>query len=380
MPKTEEQFRMKILHLSAVQNWGGGEKQIENLCSYFQENFPEVKNLIFCSRNGWFHQRLLKTGLNFTTAPQKIKSDPRFVFKLLAYCKRENPDLIHIHDPTALMLAIMADKLGTLPPFVLSKKTSYPIKSRPRTLFKYNYPKIKSILCVSEATRRVAESSIKNPEKLKRVYHGMNIWGQEKLKPRFCLREKLEISSEKKIIGNIANHIRPKDLETLVKTADFLINSAGRNDVHFVQIGHFSGKTPSLKSLIGKYNLESNFSFINFQEDASAFIPQFDISILSSSSEGLPQFIFESFYYKVPVISTSVGGIPEIIGHAKNGLLAEAYDAKKLSENLLFLMDNAAMIPKFTEISYDKLMENFTSEKMAKNTLNEYKKILDERP
>lgn len=371
---------MKILHLSAVQNWGGGEKQIENLSIYFQENLPEVKNLIFCSRNGWFHKRLLKTNLEFTTAPQKIKSDPRFVFKLIAFCKVEKPDLIHIHDPTALMLAIMADKLHKLPPFILSKKTSYPIKPRKRTLFKYNYPKIKTILCVSEATRRVAEPSIKNPEKLKRLYHGMNIEGQEKLKAGFSLRKYLEIPPEKEIIGNIANHIRPKDLETLVKTANHLINTGGRKDVHFVQIGHFSGMTPALQALIKAYGLESNFSFINFQENASAFIPQFDVSVISSNSEGLPQFILESFYYKIPVISTAVGGIPEIISHRENGLLAKAHDAKKLSKNLMFLMENKTLIPKFTEISYEKLMRNFTSEIMAKNTLNEYKKILNERP
>lgn len=365
---------MKILHLSAVKNWGGGENQIEMLCRELN-----AENLIFCAEGGEFHKQLKNTKLNFITAPLKFKVDPRFVFKLLNVCKKERPDLIHIHDSTALMLAIIADKFGKLPDFIFSKKTSFPIKPRRQTLYKYNYHKIKRILCVSEETKKITSESIIDQQKLVRIYHGIELKKHQNLKPEFNLRERLKISSDRKIIGNIANHIRAKNLETLVATANRLINIENRTEFHFVQIGSFTKRTLALKELVNEAGLNDYFSFLDFQKSASGFIPQFEISLLTSQSEGIPQFIYESFYHKVPVISTNVGGIPEIIIHNENGLLAEAHDDKKLCENIVFLMDNRALIPKFAEISYQKLIQGFTSEIMAENTLQAYKNVLNGR-
>lgn len=371
---------MKILHVSGVKNWGGGENQIEVLCREFKNHHPEVQNLIFCIQKGCLNRRIEKTDLEYLTAPLAFKIDPRFIWKLIAVCNKDKIDLIHLHDPTALSLAVLADHFKDLPPFVFSKKTSFPIKPRKRSLYKYNYPKIRKIFCVSEATRKVCAKSIQYPENVLSLYHGIDLDLQHSSRYNYNIRESLKIPLEKKIIGNIANHIKPKDLHTLIKTANQLINIEKRSDFYFVQIGSFAKeRTNSLKLAIKQYGLEEHFSFLGFRENASALIPQFDISIMTSQSEGLPQFIYESFFHRVPVISTSVGGIPEIITHKYNGLLAKAHDDKKLCENILFLANNEELIPKFAKISYQKLLENFTSEIMAEKTLTEYKNILNER-
>src|SRR5690606_33991183 len=135
----------------------------------------------------------------------------RFILKIGSLCKKKKIDLVHIHDTTALSLAVMADHIFDLPPFVFSKKTSFPIRNRKQTLFKYNYRKIRSILCVSETTLKVASPSIEDPSRLKVIYHGTRLDNKSASTP-FLLREKLDLPSDKRIIGNIANHIRAKHL------------------------------------------------------------------------------------------------------------------------------------------------------------------------
>jgi hypothetical protein len=54
---------MKVLHLSAVKNWGGGENHIENLCLEMAEIHPEVLNIILCRKGSLFEQRLKKQDL-----------------------------------------------------------------------------------------------------------------------------------------------------------------------------------------------------------------------------------------------------------------------------------------------------------------------------
>ncbi len=367
---------MNILHLSAVQSWGGGERHIENLCRELAFVVPTFDNHIFCIKNTDFHKRLKENNFKIIAAPLAFKMDPRYFLKLGAVCKSGKYDLLHIHDSTALTLAIMADKIVDLPPFIFSKKTSFPIRPRKQTLYKYNYPKIRKILCVSEATLKTTSKNIENPEKLTTIYHGTSLRDKCDKAP-YNLREFLNLKKETVIIGNIANHIWPKNLEIFIKCADEILNKWKKQDFHFVQIGSFTGLSSRLKALLKKYHLEKNISFMGHIPDAANFIPQFDVSLMTSESEGVPQFIYESFYHKVPVVSTDVGGIPEVIESHKNGLLALKGDYKKLAEHIIYLIKNPQEKEKFTNLSKNRLHNEFTSEMMAFQTLQEYKKVLN---
>ena len=165
-------IKLRVLHLSAAKNWGGGENHIENLCFELKGFNKGIENIILCVKNATFHQKIKDSEIHVETAPMLFKMDLRYAIKILKICKKYKIDLIHIHDSTALTLAVMATKLGSLPPFILSKKTSFPIKDRKQTLYKYNHPNIKRILCVSETTKKIAADKIKDRAKLVTLYHG----------------------------------------------------------------------------------------------------------------------------------------------------------------------------------------------------------------
>jgi glycosyltransferase involved in cell wall biosynthesis len=97
---------------------------------------------------------------------------------------------------------------------------------------------------------------------------------------------------------------------------------------------------------------------------------------MTSQSEGVPQVIYESFYHKKPVISTDVGGIPEIIEDGINGLLTPKHSPELLSEKIIHLFKNETLIDQFTSISYEKLMRKFLASTMAEKMLEEYKLIV----
>ena len=366
---------MRILHLSAVKTWGGGENHLLNLCDELKLE-AEIENQVFCVSNSILQERLSSTDIPVISAPLVNKMDPRYVLKLVRLCKREKFDLLHIHDSTALTLAVMADHFCSLPDFILSKKTSFPIRNRRQTLYKYNYPKIRKILCVSEATKEVGIRSVKGKERFKVIYHGTRIYNKDRKSP-FPEVNKLKVPEGKILIGNIANHIEAKHLETFLHTAHYLVHLKKQDQFHFVQIGSFSKRTDALIRLRKELKLEDHVSFTGYLPEASRFIPQFNVMLITSENEGIPQVIYESFYHEVPVVSTNVGGISEAIENHVNGLLCEPYDHVNLGENILFLMDNPQVIATFAEISRKKLLQHFTSAQMARRTLEEYKKVVD---
>ncbi|MFC5044573.1 glycosyltransferase family 4 protein [Aquimarina hainanensis] len=366
---------MHILHLSAVTNWGGGEKHIETLYNELSELAPEVKNTIFCAKNGDFHKHLKTQQINYITAPLSIKVDPRFFIKLGIICKREKVDLIHIHDPSAILLAILSDKIFNLPPFIYSKKTSFPIKNRKKTLFKYNYPKIKKVICVSNKTKEIAAKSIVDNHKIVTIYDGTDIETPLK-KPSFAIREKFNLKEDTVIVGNIANHIRAKHLDTLIDIVDIIINKENKKNFFFIQMGNYTERTEPLLQRAKELQLEQHLVFSGFTPNASSFLPQFDINLITSQSEGMPLVIYESLLHKTAVVSTDVGGIPEIIEHNINGLLSPMHSPDKQAEQIISLSEDDALKEKFIKNGYEKVINNYSSKNMALETLQLYKNIV----
>ncbi|WP_426063877.1 glycosyltransferase family 4 protein [Flavobacterium sp. DSP2-3-1] len=367
---------MTILHISAVKSWGGGENHIENLCFELTQSNPEVINVVLCVKDQLFHQRLSKTNIITETAPLSINLDLRFALKIIRMSRKYKANIIHLHDPSAIVLAILADKFFSLPPFVFSKKTSFPIKNKKLTLYKYNYSKIKKYLCVSEETKRITAEAIVDNDKLITIYHGTNIGTKDSLTP-FLLREKFGIDSSKKIIGIIGNHIRAKNFETLIETVNIIVNIQKKTDYIFIQIGSQTDRSEDLLQSVKNLNLEKNILFLGYMPNASNFIPQFDTLLLTSQSEGIPQVIYESFYHKIPVISTNVGGIPEIVQDGINGLLAPKQKPEILAQKIEYLFNNEHLISDFVAISKENLLKYYTTSIMAQKTLQEYKTILN---
>ncbi len=366
---------MNILHISGVLKWGGGENHIQNLCFELAQSNPEVNNIVLCVEGGQFHQKLTKLKIRFITARRRRRIDFNFISSIINVCKQESIDLIHLHDPTAMQLAIIADHFSNLPPFVLSKKISYPVRKNFLTLYKYNYKKIKKYLCVSEETQGVLAEAVRDKGKILTLYHGTRIDNKSDVTP-FKLRERLGIADEVEIVGNIANHYPAKDLFTYVRTINRLINDLGRKDVHFVQIGSPADKTPEIMALVKHYNLEAYVSFLGFTEDASNFIPQFDIGFMSSKLEGIAQFLYECFYHRVPIVTTNAGGAAEIIKQGETGFIAQKGDDEALAQHLMYLLDHPNEARALADNGNKLLYSQFITPVMAQKTLAVYRDII----
>lgn len=69
-----------------------------------------------------------------------------------------------------------------------------------------------------------------------------------------------------------------------------------------------------------------------------------DVYILPSYNEGLPIAILESMVYSHPVITTPVGGIPEVIRHGENGLLVSPGDKEAIADAILSYIENPDLV------------------------------------
>jgi glycosyltransferase involved in cell wall biosynthesis len=76
------------------------------------------------------------------------------------------------------------------------------------------------------------------------------------------------------------------------------------------------------------------------REELNQIMAQTDIFVLSSILEGQPVTLVEAMAYGCPIVSTSVGGIPELIEDGVNGLLCEPADPNCLARKICALIDD----------------------------------------
>ena len=80
---------------------------------------------------------------------------------------------------------------------------------------------------------------------------------------------------------------------------------------------------------------------------------------MPSYNEGLPIAILEAMSYSHPIISTPVGGIPEVVKDHQNGILVEPGNLEQIKEALLFFIEHPEVIRSYGKKSYEIVQPYF---------------------
>lgn len=100
-----------------------------------------------------------------------------------------------------------------------------------------------------------------------------------------------------------------------------------------------------------------------------------DVYVLPSYNEGLPIAILEAMAYSHPIISTPVGGIPEVVKSGENGILVKPGDTMAIADAIKFFIENREAIRRQGDNAF-KVVQNFFPEKVLDDLNVLYMKIL----
>ena len=102
------------------------------------------------------------------------------------------------------------------------------------------------------------------------------------------------------------------------------------------------GEGEQARSLVESLNLKDYITILDWvnQEQRDALLAKANVFVLPSYNEGLPMALLEAMSWELPVITTPVGGIPEVVTHNQNGLLVNPGNIEQLSEAIHSLIDN----------------------------------------
>lgn len=363
---------MKILHISTILEWRGGDKQLITTINILK-GYKDLEHYVLCAEGSVLAQKCKAENISYYTASRKTKFSLPFLKKIIEVVKKEKIDTIHVHDSNALSLATIAVKFLPKVQLVYSRKRDNRIKNNFLKRIKYNNPRITSILCNSQAVKNVMVPILNNPEEVKVIYDGVNVKESAKHNPSQILRNEFNIDADTLIIGNFAGLTRQKDIFTFLNAARLILDHSDRK-IKFIIVGE-GPLEAELKEYSSSICINSEVIFPGFRNDFHNILPELDIFMLSSQTEGIPLSVLEAFACRVPVVATAAGGTGEVVKNRITGMLSPVKDAAALAANALEVINNNALTERLKKNAFELASDKFTLEVMEQEYYNYYRNL-----
>ena len=118
---------------------------------------------------------------------------------------------------------------------------------------------------------------------------------------------------------------------------------------------------------VDKRNLNDRIAYVGRKvgEEKEAFFRQSDVFVFPTYyyNECFPLVILEAMEYKLPVISTNEGGIPDMVKDGENGLICEKQNPVSLADCIAKLSDDEELRVKMGSAGHEKFCREFTLDK-----------------
>lgn len=362
---------MRVLHISSPKTWRGGEQQLIYLAEELK--LLGVSQVIMCPFNSEVHKYCLKNHLSHVTYFKGFSANPMVAFRVTHVCSKERIDLIHVHDSHAHNFAILSAVLSKNErPIIVSRRVDFAIQGSSMSLFKYNHPNIRKIVCVSGAIRDVMGEFIDDKDKLEVVHSGIDLTRFEHLRRKKKLRTEFHIPDDYSIIGNVSALAPHKDYFTFINAAKKLVEEGIK--AKFIAIGEGPSRK-EIEEYIDQQGMQDHIVLTGFRTDVPELLRELDVFLITSKTEGLGTSIIDALASELPVVATKAGGIVEVIEHEVSGLLCEVQNADQLSKAVQRMLSDVQLRNQCVAGGTEKVKQ-FSKGETAKKTFAIYQEVL----
>lgn len=374
---------IRILLYTDTPQIGGAELQMFLLAKFLDKN--KFEPILCCSNfpqlDDWC-AKFEKENIQVVRINVKHKHDPRHLIQLKKVIKQYKIDILHLQiwNPASCRYAFFAGKSLRVP-IVITEHDPFKLSALKNIFKKITLKYVAKIIAISQNNQKILEKLYpKHKNKITMIHNGIDLtWWQSqllRLTKADVERIKTQIFQahmDTLILIAIAELHERKGLKYLIEATAQLVKEYP--NIKLVIVGEGKERN-NLKKLGDKLKLQANLAFLGRQKNIPQSLSSADIFILPSSErEAFGLVNLEAMICGLPVVTTKVGGIPEIVKDGATGFLVEPQNANSLKESLEKLIGNAKLRKLIGEKGKKRVMQNFSAEKMAEEYAEIYKRI-----
>lgn len=353
----QAKLQPRVLHIVSSLKVGGMEQFVTRIASAQQQRGLLVA--VLALRDGPLRSTLLARGL-----PVQHLGGRGLLGRVLgaiAFCRRYEPDVIHVHNTSSLQYGALCGGLLRRP-FIMTYHGQG--SGAPRLTTDFEWRSVALVVCVSEAAMREIARHV-SPSRLEVVHNGVELPPPSDRNRRDQLRQALGIG-QGHVALTVARMDGYKGHSDLLKALALLRD---RNAGITALLAGDGSERPALEREARALHLDSaSVRFLGFREDVLDLLEAADIFVLPSLTEGMPLSLLEAMARGTPAVATTVGGIPELAVNEHHALLVPSRAPEALASAMERLLGNrhlqqalaqAALARVIAEFSFSRMLERY---------------------
>jgi glycosyltransferase involved in cell wall biosynthesis len=376
---------MKILYIITKSNWGGAQRHVFDLATAMKDKGHDVA--VALGGDGILRTRLEAAGI-YTHSIARLGrdispgKDAGSIKEIISIIRHRKPDILHLHSPKAAGLGAVAGRLLRVRKIVYTVhgwtfNETRPIRERALIVF---FSWLTMLLCTKTillSEREYAQARMFPGVRAKIILASpgiklpvfMSIDGARQTLAKHINMDIGEFG-KKIVIGTIAE-LHPN------KGLTYLIDAFASVAIQYPQtiliiIGN-GDQQAALHLLIKEKKLERQVFLAGYIDHAAEYLKAFNISVLPSIKEGLPYAILEAGSASLPIVATTVGGIPEVIEDMRSGVLVQPRNTRELAHAISFMIEHPEERRKYGTTLKERVTTQFSLEKMVERVEAIYK-------
>jgi len=360
---------VRLLELRNTYKWGGGpdktillsaERHDRTLVDVVVAYIRDVRDREFCITD-----KARTRGLTFYEIEERGKFDLRVLRALREIVLQHNINLIHGHDyKSDLFAAMLRWWMGRQHFALVSTAHAWVMLGLRGELYRRLdlalMRRFDHLIAVSHATKtEMVAAGI--PPSLISVIH--NAIDTDAWSPRYAtlgLKEELGLEQGYPVIGYVGRIMPEKDLETWLRAAALVAQRYSAAQFVLVGEGRDGDTLGQLQRLATELGIAERVHFPGYRTHLLPVYGSFDLFVLSSRREGLPNSILEAMAVGLPVVTTDVAGTSELVLDGQTGYVVPQGDVDRLAHAMVTLVADTQLRQRMGQAGRERIESEFS--------------------
>ncbi|MCH8903447.1 MAG: N-acetyl-alpha-D-glucosaminyl L-malate synthase BshA [Bacteroidetes bacterium] len=304
-----------------------------------------------------YHENIYYHEVNVPDYPlfEHLPYETALAGKLVDVTRFDNLDLVHVHyaipHASAALFAknILAESGKSLPVITTLHGTDITLVGRDNTyapVVEYSINKSDGVTAVSKSLKEETEEFFNIKREIEVIPNFIDFTRFSKLdKDHF---KKAIAPNDEKILIHVSNFRKLKRVDDVIR----VFNGVRKEIPCKLLLAGDGPERANIETLCRNSEYTDDIRFLGKQEAIEELLAVSDLFIMPSASESFGLAALEGMACRVPLISSNIGGLPEINIHGKTGFLSDLSDAEDMTRNALLLLKDDDKLNEFKEQAY----------------------------
>lgn len=365
----KEEKELSLFQIDAGKEWRDGQRQSFFLAKELKRNGYSFQFVV--QTGSPLHQKASDAGLPVLSMKIGSKADAFSAVRLFLAMKRKKCQLVNFHDTHSLSVGYAAASLAKVPIRLISRRADFPLKQNVFLRRKYTQ-NVDAVLAISDEVKNVLVEEGIDPQLIRVIPEGIDFACYEDKTSKDYLRHEFSFVPDDFLVGIVVQVADDRGQKYLIQVSKHLRESNPKIKIIILGEGPLRLE---LNRQVKEIKAEDMVFYLGFKEDIPKILNSLDVFVLASDHESLGSIVRDAMAFRLPIVATRIGKIPEVIDHQKTGLLVPPQRPKSLANAILKVHENRELAARLGKNGYEDVHQKYSAESMALHAIDLYEEL-----